>query len=76
MTFLLYRLVTRGIEVTSEVICEMHYKQESSDGGSMSPLSERELKRGMKQTAEPYTGDRPCAMCEEYRERVARHANN
>lgn len=73
---LLYRLVCRGIEVTSEVICKTHYDHESQDGRSMAPLSAREVKRGMSQTATDYTGERPCAICEEYKERIFRHRNN
>lgn len=65
---LVYRLTRKGIEITSEVVCRKHYERFSQTGRGFAPLSEGEIKRGMTQTAEPYTGDRPCATCEEEQE--------
>lgn len=73
---LYYRLSRRGIEIVSEVICQRHYEEQSQADRGMAPLTEREQRHGIVQTVTPYTGDRPCATCEEYTERVARHANN
>lgn len=72
MSLLYYRLTRAGIEVTSEVVCQKHYDEFHQPGGVMAPLSENEIKRRYAQTVVPYTGDRPCATCEEEREtRVA-----
>lgn len=68
MDKLYYRLLRKGHEVTSEVICAEHYAEASKDGGHMGPLSESEVKRaGYEQRVTPYTGDRDCATCEEAR---------
>lgn len=63
-----YRLTRRQQEITSEVICAAHYAEESKDGRSMAPLSERERKiAGYEQKVTPYSGDRECALCLEER---------
>lgn len=62
---LYYRLLRRGIEVTSEVVCPRHYAEMAQPGGCMEPLSVREQRAGREQTVTPYRGDRPCASCEE-----------
>lgn len=64
----IYRLTRRGIEVTSEVICEAHHRT----AHDMVPLSPHEKKRGYEQTLRPYSGERPCATCEEEQGRPQR----
>lgn len=65
MSLYVYRLTRRGIEVTSEVICERHHVA----AHEMGPLSDVEKLRGYEQTLKPYTGDRRCETCEEEHER-------
>lgn len=65
MNLFVYRLTRRGIEVTSEVICEAHHRT----AHQMAPLSQHEKKRGYEQTLRPYAGTRGCATCEEEKER-------
>lgn len=60
-----YRLSDRQREITSEIICQRHLDDATQPGGCMDALSEREKARGYSQSWTPYTGDRPCALCEE-----------
>jgi hypothetical protein len=62
---LFYRIMRRGTEFHSEIICRAHYDAAVTQG-SMAPLSDRETAAGMKQIVTPYTtGDRPCETCEQ-----------
>lgn len=59
MNLYLYRLMNRGREITSEVICQRHF----DIARDMEPLSASEKARGYEQTLREYTGERPCAWC-------------
>lgn len=61
----LFRLLVGGLERHVEVVCQRHYDKHSGDGGFFGPLSAAEKRRRNEQRLTPYTGNQPCAMCDE-----------